>query len=337
MSPAGCAPASSAKPLRRGRRRSGSRPSAGRADRSRARPRRNFQAFDGRTRRLFVRPFRGPHARPALAPVQRRLLRPHHPVADRAYSVRLASAQDLPARRAGLGAGLDLALAHGRRHAARIPRRRAHPARRAPRRRKAPVDARDLRARDHVRRPDLRAQARAALDPVLRLVHRQGGAGAGRPQRRRGGPVRHERARPPGRGAAGAARPDRNERARREAARGRQIVISPEGTRRAAGAPPAYKYGVAHLYQNLAVPCLPVALNTGLYWPRRSFLRRPGTAVIEFLDPIPPGLSRDAFFEEVKRRIETGCDRLVAEGRRELWGEAEDADEDEEEERAGGW
>jgi len=83
------------------------------------------------------------------------------------------------------------------------------------------------------------------------------------------------------------------------------------------------------------VPCLPVALNTGLYWPRRSFLRRPGTAVIEFLDPIPPGLSRDAFFEEVKRRIETGCDRLAAEGRRELWGEAEDADE--EEERAGGW
>ncbi|MFL4987069.1 MAG: 1-acyl-sn-glycerol-3-phosphate acyltransferase, partial [Microvirga sp.] len=86
---------------------------------------------------------------------------------------------------------------------------------------------------------------------------------------------------------------------------------------------------------NLGVPCLPVALNTGLYWPRRSFLRRPGTAVIEFLDPIPPGLSRDAFFEEVKRRIETGCDRLVAEGRRELWSEAEDADE--KEERAGGW
>src|SRR3954452_17051027 len=329
MSPAGCAPASSAKPLRRGRRRSGSRPSAGRADRSRARPRRNFQAFDGRTRRLFVRPFRGPHARPALAPVQRRLLRPHHPVADRAYSVRLASAQDLPARRAGLGAGLDLALAHGRRHAARIPRRRAHPARRAPRRRKAPVDARDLRARDHVRRPDLRAQARAALDPVLRLVHRQGGAGAGRPQRRRGGAVRHERARPQG---GGPRPPDRSPPGRPPRPK---ILTSAAAPRRAAGPPPAYKYGVAHLYQNLAVPCLPVALNTGLYWPRRSFLRRPGTAVIEFLDPIPPGLSRDAFFEEVKRRIETGCDRLVAEGRRELWSEAEDADE--KEERAGGW
>jgi len=140
---------------------------------------------------------------------------------------------------------------------------------------------------------------------------------------------------PVDRSAGAAALSDMNERARKEAARGRQIVIFPEGTRRAAGAPPAYKYGVAHLYQNLAVPCLPVALNTGLYWPRRSFLRRPGTAVIEFLDPIPPGLSRDAFFEEVKRRIETGCDRLVAEGRRELWGEAEDAHE--EEERAGGW
>jgi len=140
---------------------------------------------------------------------------------------------------------------------------------------------------------------------------------------------------PVDRSAGAAALSDMNERARKEAARGRQIVIFPEGTRRAAGAPPAYKYGVAHLYQNLAVPCLPVALNTGLYWPRRSFLRRPGTAVIEFLDPIPPGLSRDAFFEEAKRRIEAGCDRLLAEGRRELWSEAEDADE--KEERAGGW
>jgi 1-acyl-sn-glycerol-3-phosphate acyltransferase len=105
-----------------------------------------------------------------------------------------------------------------------------------------------------------------------------------------------------------------NERARIEAAEGRQILIFPEGTRRAPGAPPAYKFGVAHLYVNLGVPCVPVAINTGLFWPRRKFLRYPGTAVIEFLDPIPPGESRETFFEELKERIETACDRLLREG-----------------------
>jgi 1-acyl-sn-glycerol-3-phosphate acyltransferase len=108
---------------------------------------------------------------------------------------------------------------------------------------------------------------------------------------------------------------DMNERARIEAAKGRQILIFPEGTRRAPGAPPAYKFGVAHLYANLGVPCLPVAINTGLFWPRRKFLRHPGTAVIELLEPIPPGMPREAFFEEVKRRIEEACDRLLREGR----------------------
>lgn len=109
-----------------------------------------------------------------------------------------------------------------------------------------------------------------------------------------------------------------NARAREEAAKGRQILIFPEGTRRPPGAPAAYKYGIAHLYSKLAVPCVPVALNTGLYWPRRKFLRRPGTAVIEILEPIPPGLPRDEFFEQVKRRVEDACDRLLAEGEREL-------------------
>jgi 1-acyl-sn-glycerol-3-phosphate acyltransferase len=56
-----------------------------------------------------------------------------------------------------------------------------------------------------------------------------------------------------------------------------------------------------------------VALNTGLYWPRRSFLRRPGTAVIEFLEPLPPGLPREVFFEETRSRIEQACQRLLEE------------------------
>jgi 1-acyl-sn-glycerol-3-phosphate acyltransferase len=99
---------------------------------------------------------------------------------------------------------------------------------------------------------------------------------------------------------------------------GRQLIIFPEGTRRPAGAPPAYKQGASHLYTALNVPCLPVALNTGLYWRRRGFRRMPGTTVIEFLPVIPPGLTRAAFLAEVQTRIETASDALLAEGRADL-------------------
>ena len=107
-------------------------------------------------------------------------------------------------------------------------------------------------------------------------------------------------------------------RAREEARDGRQILIFPEGTRRPAGAPPAYKFGVAHLYLNLGMPCLPVALNSGLYWPRRQFIRRPGTIVVDILDPIQPGQTRDVFFRKLVDEIESASDRLLAEGRAEL-------------------
>jgi 1-acyl-sn-glycerol-3-phosphate acyltransferase len=109
-----------------------------------------------------------------------------------------------------------------------------------------------------------------------------------------------------------------NARARRETARGRQIIIFPEGTRRAAGAPPTYKYGVVHLYTELNVACLPIALNSGLFWPRRSILRYPGTIRVEVLDPIPPGLPKNAFFARVQSDIEAATARLVAEGKHEL-------------------
>jgi 1-acyl-sn-glycerol-3-phosphate acyltransferase len=111
---------------------------------------------------------------------------------------------------------------------------------------------------------------------------------------------------------------DMNRRAREEVARGRQILLFPEGTRRAPGAPPAYKFGIAHIYANLEVPCLPVGLNSGLFWPRRRFLRRPGTIVVEFMEPIPPGLSREVFLRELQTRIEESSNRLLAEGRAEL-------------------
>jgi 1-acyl-sn-glycerol-3-phosphate acyltransferase len=94
---------------------------------------------------------------------------------------------------------------------------------------------------------------------------------------------------------------------------GRQVFIYPEGTRRPPGAPPRYKFGVAALYVETGAPCLPVAINTGLFWGRRGFTRRPGVAVIEYLPPILPGLDRDAFAERLQTTIETACARLNAE------------------------
>ncbi len=93
---------------------------------------------------------------------------------------------------------------------------------------------------------------------------------------------------------------------------GRQVFIFPEGTRRPPGAPPRYKFGVAALYVETGAPCLPVALNTGLFWGRRGFTRRPGVAVIEYLPPILPGLDRDAFLQRLQTTIETACARLNA-------------------------
>ncbi len=101
-------------------------------------------------------------------------------------------------------------------------------------------------------------------------------------------------------------------RAAEEVKRGRQFVIFPEGTRTAPGAPPQYKGGVGMVYSECGVPCLPVALNSGLFWPRRTFMRYPGTLVVEFLDPIPPGLKRDEFLARVERTIEEATNRIVA-------------------------
>lgn len=106
------------------------------------------------------------------------------------------------------------------------------------------------------------------------------------------------------------------ERAREETAKGREIIIFPEGTRRAPGAEPKYKFGVAYLYSELGVPCVPVALNSGLFWPRRSFRRFPGVVRVDFLPAIPPGLDRVAFQERLQDAIETKTAELVAMGER---------------------
>ena len=92
---------------------------------------------------------------------------------------------------------------------------------------------------------------------------------------------------------------------------GREIIIFPEGTRRPPGAPPDYKTGIVLLYDALGVPCLPVALNSGLFWPRRTVLRRPGTIVVEILPPIPPGLPKAEFLRRLETVIEGASNRLL--------------------------
>ena len=123
---------------------------------------------------------------------------------------------------------------------------------------------------------------------------------------------------PVDRGAGSQTLSDMTVRAKNEIRSGRQLIIFPEGTRRAPGAEPRYKFGVVHLYAEVGVPCVPVALNSGLFWPRRAFRRLPGTIVVEFLDPIPPGLDKDAFFQRLQSDIETTTARLLAEGEAEL-------------------
>ncbi len=115
------------------------------------------------------------------------------------------------------------------------------------------------------------------------------------------------------RASRGAALKDLVQQAGAAIGEGRAIFIFPEGTRRPAGAPPLYKSGVTHLYAATRAPCVPVALNSGLFWPRRTFLRRPGTVVVEFLPAIPAGLPNAEFARTLQDRIETASNRLIAE------------------------
>lgn len=103
--------------------------------------------------------------------------------------------------------------------------------------------------------------------------------------------------------------------ARTQVARNRKIVIFPQGTRTAPGEHgPAYQPGVAALYQALGLPLVPAAVNSGLFWGRRAFNKRPGRIILEFLPPIPPGQPRRAMMAEMESRIEEATTRLVAEG-----------------------
>ena len=94
---------------------------------------------------------------------------------------------------------------------------------------------------------------------------------------------------------------------------GREVVIFPEGTRTIPGAPPDYKPGYIALYEALGVVAVPLALNSGLFWPRRRLWRYPGTIVVELLPPAPPGLLRDEFRKWIEAAIEAASTRLIEE------------------------
>jgi 1-acyl-sn-glycerol-3-phosphate acyltransferase len=101
--------------------------------------------------------------------------------------------------------------------------------------------------------------------------------------------------------------------ARRTIGEGRPIFIFPQGTRTRPGETRPYQPGVAALYAGAGVPVVPVALNSGLFWGRRSFVKNPGTIVVECLPPIPPGLDRKTFMASLEDAIETATARLESE------------------------
>lgn len=94
---------------------------------------------------------------------------------------------------------------------------------------------------------------------------------------------------------------------------GRPIVIFPEGTRGAVGTALPYQPGVAALYKQLNVPMVPIALNSGLYWGRRTFMKWPGKVLVQILPPIPPGVDRRKVMAQLEHDIETATNALLAE------------------------
>lgn len=118
---------------------------------------------------------------------------------------------------------------------------------------------------------------------------------------------------PINRAEKGRAIPQMLVRAREELARGRELIIYPEGTRKSPGAPPDYKYGIARLYADLKVPVVPVVMHPGLFWARHGFKRQSGHFRIRFLEPIMPGMAPDAFFRHLIEVTEKASDALLVE------------------------
>lgn len=92
-----------------------------------------------------------------------------------------------------------------------------------------------------------------------------------------------------------------------------QLIIYSQGTRVAPGVKKPYKVGTGVLYDELNQPCVPAATNVGLFWPRKGIMRKPGLAVVEFLDPIAPGVARDEFMATLEEQVESRSDALMRE------------------------
>ena len=116
---------------------------------------------------------------------------------------------------------------------------------------------------------------------------------------------------PVDRSAGARALKDMVRHARERLAENRQILIFPEGTRQPVGAPPDYKPGIAALYRDLEVACVPMATNSGAHWPAHGFRRYPGTVVFEFLPAIPAGLKRAEFMARLEAELEGASTALL--------------------------
>lgn len=124
------------------------------------------------------------------------------------------------------------------------------------------------------------------------------------------------------RGAGASALKDMLREARKAVAAGRSVVIFPEGTRTSPGKSLPYHPGVFALYRDLALPTVPIALNSGFYWGRDAFVKRPGRIVFDILPPMPPGLPRKKFMADLEKLIENRSADLLAEGRKKTLSKA---------------
>jgi 1-acyl-sn-glycerol-3-phosphate acyltransferase len=125
--------------------------------------------------------------------------------------------------------------------------------------------------------------------------------------------VAKQRMIPVNRGGRGKVMVEVMERTREEMAAGRQLIIYPEGTRRAPGAEPQYRYGIARIYRDIQVPVVPIVAHWGLFWGRRKLLKHPGHFKVKILPPIQPGLDPDAFYALLIQTLETASDALLLE------------------------
>ena len=120
---------------------------------------------------------------------------------------------------------------------------------------------------------------------------------------------------PVNRGKRGAAIAKMKEDVAKGQAEEGQLIIYPQGTRVAPGVSKPYKVGTGVIYEALGQTCVPVAVNCGYFWPRRGWLKKPGTAVGAFLEPIEPGLPVKAFMKQLEDVVETNSDRLLEEAK----------------------